>query len=280
MTIGELISTGFDYARRCRGLWLFGFLIGLGGGGGGVGNHGGHGGIGPGGIGPHLPPVLIAPLIALAVMLAVAALILHFISEGALIEGVARTRGGESVSTGQGFRDGRKHFGVLFCIGMLVGLAFLLSLAAAAVPIVLGLKLAAGPIAIGVCVLTALILIPWLISLSMIRAFAARIAVLENRRALDALRRARLFLHGRILLGLKMIVAAFAGNIVIALASGMVIVPLVLLLVALAIPLHMLAAAIVLGCILVPPVIFIIGAVSGTMNSSIWTVGYLDEVQA
>ena len=42
-----------------------------------------------------------------------------------------------------------------------------------------------------------------------------RIAVLENRRALDAIGKARLFLHGRLVHGLKLMVAAFVGTLVI-----------------------------------------------------------------
>ena len=40
-----------------------------------------------------------------------------------------------------------------------------------------------------------------------------RIAVLENRHALDAIGKARLFLHGRLMHGLKLIVATFVGTL-------------------------------------------------------------------
>lgn len=279
MTIGELLSSGFGYARRCRGLWLFGFLAGITSGGSGGGSGRG-GGIGPGGLGPHIPPAWFGPILLVGIALALGAVLLHFLSEGALIEGVARTRRGETVTTGQGFRYGSEHFWVLLRIGLLVGLVFLLSLTLLACPIFLALHFGGWPLGLAAGLIAALVGMPWLITLVMIRAFAARIAVLENRRALDALRRARLFLHRRILLGLKVIVATFVAGLVIALVAGMAIVPTVLLLVGLAMPLHMLAAAIVLGCILLLPILFMIGAISGLTSSSIWTVGYLSEAAA
>lgn len=279
MTIGELIAAGFDYARRCRGLWLFGFLAVLTGGGSGSSGQGGRGAHHGGGL-PHIPPVWIGPLILCGLALAVVAIILHFLSEGALIEGVARTRGGEKVTTGQGFRFGWAHFGVLFRTGFLIGAAMLLSLVALACPVFIGFHFGGLALGIGLCVLAVVVGIPWLVSLAMIHAFAARIAVLEDRRALDAIRRARLFLHGRILLGLKMIVAAFAGNLLITLVTVVATVAVVLGLVMLSIPLNLTMQAVVLAIVLLMPFYFLLGAISGTMNSAIWTVGYLAEVQA
>ena len=56
----------------------------------------------------------------------------------------------------------------------------------------------------------------------MLQALASRIAVLENRHALDAIRKARLFLHGRMLHALKLTVAAFVGTLVVVVAGSVV----------------------------------------------------------
>ena len=121
--------------------------------------------------------------------------------------------------------------------------------------------------------------VPWLISLYLVQAFAGRIAVLENRHALDAIKKARLFLHGRIMHGLKLIVATFAGTLLFVLAGLVVLVPMTLLLVAL-IPVLRVVPVIVLGCLVLVPVIYVLTAMLGTLRSSIWTIGYVTQVDA
>lgn len=90
-------------------------------------------------------------------------------------------------------------------IYLLMSVASLLLLAA---PALLALRSSGAVAAALLAVPTVLIAVPWLASLYMCQEFAARIAVLENRRALDAFGKTRLFLHGRILHGLKLIIAA------------------------------------------------------------------------
>src|SRR6185295_13087368 len=73
--------------------------------------------------------------------------------------------------------------------------------------------------------------VPWFVTLYLVQGFAAQIAVLEHR---DAIHKARLFLHGRLLHGLKLIVATFVGTLVIAVLGVVVIAPAALGLFALA----------------------------------------------
>ncbi len=213
-------------------------------------------------------------------ILAVAAtLVMRFVGEGALIEGVVRARQGGRMTTREGFRAGRAHFGVLLRIALLYFAAIIASLALLAAPCVIALR-ALGPIVgIAVGIPTLFIAVPWLITLHLVQAFASRIAVLENRYALDAIRKARLFLHGRLMHGLKLIVATFVGSLVIVVPGLLAMVSVVLLLVLL-VPLLNVFPVLVLGCLVLLPAIYVLAAMVGTLRSSIWTIGYVTQAES
>ena len=117
------------------------------------------------------------------------------------------------MTTREGFRAGWAHWGVLVRIALLYLAATLGSLAVLAAPCVIALR-AFGPLGAVLFGIPALLIaVPWLVTLYLVQAFAWRIAVLENRHALDAIGKARLFLHGRLMHGLKLIVATFAGSL-------------------------------------------------------------------
>lgn len=293
MTIREIIREGLYYARTCQSLWLFGFFVGMasggssGGGGGGSGNGGGGSGwsLGAGGVAVGIgdPFGLSITDIALIVVLGILAvgvgLVMRFVGEGALIEGVVRARQGGTMTTREGFRAGWAHWGVLVRIALLYVAAFIGSLALLAAPCVIALQ-ALGPlggVALGVPAL--LIAVPWLVTLHLVQAFASRIAVLENRHALDAIGKARLFLHGRLMHGLTLIVATFVGTLLILFVGLAVVVPVALLLVAL-IPVLRIVPVILLGCLVLLPAIYVLTAMVGTLRSSIWTIGYVTQVES
>jgi hypothetical protein len=131
---------------------------------------------------------------------------------------------------------------------------------------------------LALAVVAVLVAVPWLITLNIWQAFALRIAVLENRRTLDAIKKARLFLHGRLLLGLKLMIATFLGTLVLALLTVVVTGPLVLLTVFLALNFGLLPIIVLAPVVLV--VLFLCVAVAGTYQSSVWTLGYLGQVGA
>jgi hypothetical protein len=292
MTIGEVIRQGLHYARTCKSLWLFGFFVGMasggssaGGGGSGNGSGGSGWSLGAGGVavgidGPfNLSVSEIAPVVVVIVMVAGATLVMRFVGEGALIEGVVRARQGGTMTTREGFRAGWAHWGVLVRIALLYVAAFIGSLALLAAPCVVALR-ALGPlggIALGIPAL--LIAVPWLVTLHLVQAFASRIAVLENRHALDAIGKARLFLHGRLRHGLTLIVATFAGTLLMVFVGVAVVVPLALLLVGL-IPVLRIVPVILLACFVLLPAIFVLTAMVGTLRSSIWTIGYVTQVES
>lgn len=277
MTLREIIRQGFYYARTCKPLWLFGFFVGL-----GSGGSGGAGGGGGDGAGGGLPLDLSGPQVAVIIALfafAIAAVVMHFISQGALIEGVERARKGGMMTTGEGFRRGWAHWGVLLRIGLLYVAAIVASLVLLAAPVLIALR-ALGPVggaAVGMPML--LIAVPWLITLYLVQVFASRIAVLENRHAIDAIGKSRLFLHGRLMHGLKLIVAAFAGTLALAVIGLLTIVPVVLVLAAL-MPVLRLFTVLALGSVVLLPVMYVLIAITGTFRSSIWTIGYLTEMES
>lgn len=284
MTISESVRQGFYYARTCRSLWLFGFLVAItssGSSGSGAGSPSGDGG----GIG-ELPftafpdvPVLIAALITLVIVGVVVALIVRFLSEGALIEGVVRARRGDRLGVGEGLTLGWAHWGVLFRIALCYVGAIAAAFAVLVIPAVLAFRAfgAAGALALGGPAL--IVAVPVFVTLHILQAFASRIAVIEDRHALDAIARARLFLHRRLGLGLRLIVATLIGTIGFALAGIAAIVPVVFLCVALLAVVE-LPLAILAGGVVLLPVAFAVFAMLGTYRSAIWTLGYLAEVDA
>ena len=287
MTIGEIVEQGFHYARTCRSLWLFGFFVGIASGGSSGGGSGGNrsgvsvgvGGVSFGGDLPNLSVTEIA-LLAIVITLAVAVLTaLRFVGEGALIEGIVRARQGGTMTIREGFRAGWAHWGVLLRIGLLYFGAMVVSVALLAAPCAIAFR-AFGPIWAGLLGIPALVIgVPWLVTISLVQAFASRIAVLENRRALDAIGKARLFLHGRIAHGLKLVVATLLGTLVIVLLGLAAMAPVALLLAAL-VPVLRLVPVLVLGCVVLVPAFCVFTAIIGTFRSSIWTIGYVTQVDS
>jgi hypothetical protein len=285
MTISEIVRQGFYYARTCRSLWLFGFFVGIASGGSSGGGGGRDGGvsIGTGGVSVSGPLDFSAREIALIVLVILVAgaivFVMRFVGEGALIEGVVRTRKGGTMTTREGFRVGWAHCGVLVRITLLYLAATIGSLVLLAAPCAIAMQ-AFGPLGAILFGIPALIIaVPWLVTLFLVQAFAWRIAVLENRQALDAIGKARLFLHGRLIHGLKLIVASFAGSLAIVLLGVVTMAPVALLLVAL-IPVLQVFPVMVLACLLLLPLIFVLAAIVGTFRSAVWTLGYVTQVES
>jgi hypothetical protein len=274
MNILEMIKAGLRIARSSKSLWLYGFFVGLG----AMANNGSKN---------HMPwsPVLphaftggtVLPAI-LALTLVGAGVFIYFVSEGALIEGVRRLRGDKPPTVREGWHDGVAHWAVLFRIAIIFFTTSVGSLVFLAAPALIALKASNTALAIALAIPGALIAVPCLVTLYMWQAFAARIAVIENRHTGDAIGKARLFLHGRVLYGLKLIVAALLGRVIVMLAGAIGLGTAALLVIGVlkifgvtqvAIP------VIALGATTLLPIAFVVIAISGTTLSSIWTIGYL-----
>ena len=285
MTISEIIKQGLHYARTSRSLWVFGFVIGIatgGSSGGGGGNQSGAS-IGAGGIAisgglPGFPVWLTALIIGTIATIAIASIVLRYISEGALIEGIVRARQGGVMTTREGFRAGWAHFGVLLRIALLYIGATIGSIALVALPCALVIRAFGIVAGLMVGIPGLIVAIPWLVTLYLIQAFASRIAVLEDRRALDAMAKARLFLHGRLMHGLKLAVATFVGTLVMVFLGFATMAPVALALFGLSYLIHI-AIVIAIGGALLLPAIYVLTAMIGTFRSSIWTLGYVTQVE-
>ena len=204
--------------------------------------------------------------------------ILKFLSTGALIEGVRRARSNGSMTVREGFREGWAHWGVLLRIALLYALVAAVSFALLSGACALVFRAFGQPalfVAIGLAVIVG---VPWLVTLSILQAFAERIAVFENRRALDAIAKARLFLHGRLRLGLKLVVAAFLGVLFVGAVSLLVIAPVGAIVVGSA-ALWGVVGAVALGVLTLLPMAVAAIATIGVVVSSVWTIGYLTQVE-
>jgi hypothetical protein len=276
MSVVTVIEEALRIARAHKSLWLFGLIAGFtlpnvnfGGGGGGQPP------AIPGAAGS--PPGIVALLVLVGLAVVIGLVILRFVSTGALIEGVKRAHTNGSMTVREGFREGWAHWGVLLRVALL----FLVANGGSMVLIFGACYLVARAIGdSGFFIAGAIALLiaaPWLVTLYMWQAFAERIAVLENRTALDAIRKARLFLHGRLPQGLKLVVASFLSVLLVAALAIAVIAPVVLLVRAAfgagALP------AIGLVMLTVLPTVLIAVALLGVMTSSVWTIGYLKQVE-
>jgi hypothetical protein len=272
--IFEFVKEALRIARTHKSLWLFGFLVGIGGG----FNYGGGGGqqATPDATPPDVGTVVLIGVVALVVIAAF--VVLKFLSTGALIEGVKRARSNASMTVGEGFREGWAHWGVLFRVALLYFLMSLTSVAVLTGGCYLVWIAFGSPAVIFAAGVALLVGVPWLLTLYMWQSFAERIAVLENRHALDALRKARLFLHGRLELGLKLLVAGFLGVTFVTLLGLVVIAPIAAIVFASA-SVWGLGAAAGLGVLTLAPVAFVVFAIIGVTMSSVWTIGYLSQVQ-
>ena len=286
MGVFDLIKEALRIGRTHKSLWLFGFFAGLGS---GFNFGGGGGGEGGAGVGVQLPvplvvpgispdPARVVPVIIIALAVLAVFVVLKFLATGALIEGVKRARSNGSMSLREGFREGWAHWGVLFRVALLylpLYLGSVVVLGGGCALVFRALGTPAGVVAAGVAVLVG---VPWLLTLYMWQSFAERIAVLENRRALDAIAKARLFLHGRLQAGLKLLVAGFLGVLLISVCGFLVIAP-VAGIVAASAALWGIGGAVGLGALTLAPLAFVAVAFVGIMTSSVWTIGYLSQVE-
>jgi hypothetical protein len=276
--IFAIIREALQIGRRHKSLWLFGFLVGL-----------GAAGFNFGALDAEqqaAPPVASAPpdmgtvaaIIGVVLGVPIAFVILKFLSTGALIEGVKRARHNGSMSVSEGFREGWAHWGVLFRVWLGFIAATFGSIAVLAGACYLVWLSLGAPAVYFACALAVVVGVPWLLTLYMWQAFAERIAVLENRHAMDAIRKARLFLHGRLPLGLKLLVAGFLGVLFVTLVGLIVIVPIAAIVVGSASVWGALGAA-GLGVVTLLPAVFVAIALVGIVTSSVWTIGYLSQVE-
>ncbi|MFH2006955.1 MAG: hypothetical protein ABI333_10260 [bacterium] len=255
-------------------LWFFGFFVASVGGSGSSEEQGHasyHATMAPADV-----PIWVWALLGSAAVLGVAFIILHILSEAALIRGVADGQQGEKTTIREGLRRSRPHFWTLVGQKVVLGLIAVVSVAIIAAPVAVA-HTTALPMWLGGTLTGLLVLvgIPWLLTLYFIYEYAMRFAVLEGYRLRESIRQARRFLHGRIVTSIKLTVLSFVGQMGGGLAAVLVAVPAALVGGAVYFAAGTVPALIVGGVLAAPFVIAVIGA-TGTFRSSVWTLGFID----
>ncbi|MCB9584695.1 MAG: hypothetical protein H6718_04825 [Polyangiaceae bacterium] len=262
--IWTIVRQAYETAKTQRQLWLFGLFAA------------GAGGVNlktPGGTAPDW---VIYAVIAASIV-GVLALLLHLISEGALIHGTAHSRDGGRTSLGVGFRTGLKFAPRVAGIKLLTWLATLLSVVVIAAPLGIAALAGASLLAGGVAsVVLAVASVPLLLTIHLLGTYALRAAVLEGSGVAQSLRTARQFLVGRIVPSLWLLIAQALGSSVASLASLVIVLPILALGFALYFAIGLVPAVIIGAILMIPVAISVSGAV-GTYRSSLWTHLYLSE---
>jgi hypothetical protein len=275
MDILSIIKQAWNLLWANKYLWFFGFFVaGMSGSGGGS-KHESAAGAGTGTI-----PGWVWPLLVGAVGVGLLALVLHVVSEAALIEGVRRRSGEQTFGLRAGLASGLRHFWRVLSVKVLAAAVAVAAGALIVAPVLLAvfkaLPLWAG---IPLTVILALVGVPLLLTGYFLYEYALRFTVLEGAPATDAFRAALAFLHGRLVPSILLLVTSSASAIVAGAASLVAAIPGALVGLALYFTVG-LAPAIVAAAVLILPLLFpIIGAL-GTFRSAVWTLGFLDARRA
>jgi hypothetical protein len=220
-------------------------------------------------------------VIAGAAVLGLGVMALHIVAEGALIEGVSRKHRdpSESFTIRGGLRLGLSHFGAVLGVKALALLLGLLLASAVGAPFALagvGVLPIGAAIALGLPL--ALVAIPLGISIYLIYSLGLRVAVLENRRVVDSLKRARRLLHGRLLDGLKILLTVGVGGVAAKFIAAPVAIPVVMA-AGLGFLLGGWVGTVVALITLAAPLALVGAGLLGCWTSSVWTIGYLATAQ-
>ncbi len=273
MEVLKLGKKAVELVWTSRALWLFGVFAGTGAGGAGGGGGGKHG---PVTLGGHTLPGWIVPLLITGLLLAIAALVMHLVSEGALILGVRRRLDGERYGVRRGFTEGRRFMGRVLLIDLCAALAAAVVAAVAAAP---GIALALHwlPVLPAVALLVPLVLlaVPVLLTVYMMRQWGLRAAVLADLPFGQAIAAARAELRGRLLDSLQLMLLEFAGQVgggfaALALAIPGALVGVVVGLLAGLVP------GLVAGVTIAAPFLFAAVGATNAFRSAIWTLGFLE----
>lgn len=264
MKIWSIVRQAFDTAKTQRQLWLFGVFFASG------------GGVSLNGPADSSPEWLGAALIALGVV-GLAALLMHLVSEGALIHAAAHTRDGGKTSLRVGFREGMRTAPRVAAVKLLTMLVSMVVALLACAPLLIASALHARLLPAGL--LTAflgLLCLPVLLTVQLVRYYALRAVVLEDQGVGPALATGRGFLAGRIKTSLWLLVAQSLGASAFSAFGLFLALPVLALGAALYFSVGMVPALVVGGLLMLPIAVCVSGA-GGTYSSSLWTHLYLAE---
>jgi len=121
---------------------------------------------------------------------------------------------------------------------------------------------------------------PILLTVYVVYAFALRFAVVDGTGAVDSLRRAWDFLHGRVLESVKLLVLAFLGQVGGAMAAFAAATPGIVAGVVAWLVTGEVWLGVAVGSVIVLPPVLVVAGAAGTFRSSVWTMGFLESREA
>jgi hypothetical protein len=218
--------------------------------------------------------------ISVAALLCLASLVMHIVSEAALIDGVRHAGRGERMGIRSGVRAGGRHFLRLLGVKLgFIGTAAVTGVAVVAPVLVGALHMVPLWLGVGATVILALVGIPWILTVKFAYEYTMRYVVLEGRPACEAARHAWRFLHGRLVTSLKLMLLSYVGQMGGGIAGVVALVPATLVGVAIYFSAGLIPALVGGGLLALPCLIPIVGA-TGAFRSSVWTLGFLREHEA
>lgn len=272
MNFTELAKRSFDIVWKQKSLWLFGFFA-LAGGGTAANNKVTRNGSGD----ASDFPAWLWPVLAVVIVAGIVALIMHVISEAALIDGVKRATSADQLSVKTGMQSGRRNFwrviGVKFVLGALSALVAF----GMAVPALLAVfDVSPAWLAVVLTVPALIIGVPVLLSLQFVTNYALRIAVLDDVGVREAIERARTYLQGRVMDSVKLLLLAFVAQAAGSVATLTCLIPGAALGVGVWALTDAVMPAVVVGSLISAPFAAMALGATGALRSTVWTLGFLD----
>jgi hypothetical protein len=214
-------------------------------------------------------------VILAGVLVALGSLVLHVLCEAALISEVRRASEGGAPTIGPGLRQAKPHFGRVLVLKAMVAAVYSLAAGVLATPALLAVgKVLPLAVGLGLSITLVLVGVPVLLSIYFLYVYALRIAVLEDVPAVEAVRRARVFLHGRVAISLELLVAWYLGAALVGAAVVVASIPAALIAGLCYLAAGKIAALLGGVALMIPAAMAAVGAL-GTYRSSVWTLGYL-----
>jgi hypothetical protein len=229
----------------------------------------------------HEVPAWLPPALAVAVVLAIGMLFFIFASHGALIDAARKVKAGEQTGVRSGMRAGLDSFGRVAGVTLLMALVLLSSAAVLAAPMVVALLLGAAKWMVAVTALPLLVIgVPWFLSVHFVTEYALRITVLDGRGVMDAISDARVFLRGRVLESVQLLLVSALGRLGAAVAGLVAALPGAVVGLGLYFATHSIPLAAIVGGVIAAPFIGCVIGASGAFGSMIWTLGFLESRDA
>lgn len=276
MNFTRLAKRSLDLVWKQKSLWLFGFFA-IAGGGTAANNGLTRKGSGGGMADVSDFPAWVWPVLAVVVGIGFVALIMHVVSEAALIDGVKRAETADQPSVTTGLQSGRRNFwrvvGVKLALGALSALAALVMAAPALLavfdllPVWLAVVLSVPALINGV---------PVLLSLQFVTQYALRIAVLDDVGVGAAIGHARVHLQGRVVDSVKLLLLAFVAQAAGSMATVACLIPGAALGVGVWALTDAVIPAVAVGAVLSAPFAAMALGATGALRSTVWTLGFLE----